>query len=218
MKRNEKGIVGKPSEYLSKEVSIGGFLMKIPHILLFMVIALGIVSGVETVSADEEPWRIYINIPQCRLYLYRERQLYQTYKIAVGKINTPSPVGKFRIANKVTNPVWYPGKGRKPVGSGPSNPLGRYWLGLSLKGYGIHGNNSSRSIGKPVSSGCFRMDNDEIKELFRLVPVGTPVEITYTTITADTGSRRGRIGGKVRIAKFIWNFFPISINGPTLMK
>lgn len=156
--------------------------MKIPRILLFMVIVLGIVSGVKTVSASEEPWRIYINIPQCRLYLYRERQLYQTYKIAVGKINTPSPVGKFRIANKVTNPVWYPGKGRKPVGSGPSNPLGRYWLGLSLKGYGIHGNNSSRSIGKPVSSGCFRMDNDEIKELFRLVPVGTPVEITYTTI------------------------------------
>jgi hypothetical protein len=156
--------------------------MKIPRILLFMVIVLEIVSGVKTVSASEEPWRIYINIPQCRLYLYRERQLYQTYKIAVGKINTPSPVGKFRIANKVTNPVWYPGKGRKPVGSGPSNPLGRYWLGLSLKGYGIHGNNSSRSIGKPVSSGCFRMDNDEIKELFRLVPVGTPVEITYTTI------------------------------------
>jgi hypothetical protein len=156
--------------------------MKIPRILLFMVIVLEIVSGVKTVSASEEPWRIYINIPQCRLYLYRERQLYQTYKIAVGKINTPSPVGKFRIANKVTNPVWYPGKGRKPVGSGPSNPLGRYWLGLSLKGYGIHGNNSSCSIGKPVSSGCFRMDNDEIKELFRLVPVGTPVEITYTTI------------------------------------
>jgi hypothetical protein len=157
--------------------------MKIPHVLLFMGIILGIVSGSKTVSAGEEPWRIYINIPQCRLYLYRERQLYQTYKIAVGKINTPSPVGKFRIANKVTNPVWYPGNGRKPIGAGPSNPLGRYWLGLSLKGYGIHGNNSSRSIGKPVSGGCFRMDNDEIKELFRLVPVGTPVEIAYTTIT-----------------------------------
>jgi hypothetical protein len=162
--------------------------MKMRHILLLLGVVFGIVFGFKTATASEEPWRIRINIPQCRLYLYRDRELYQIYPIAVGKLNTPSPVGEFRIVTKVVNPVWYPGKGRKPLGAGPSNPLGRYWLGLNLKGYGIHGNNSSCSIGKPVSNGCFRMDNEAIAELFWLVPVGTPVEITYTTITGWKGT------------------------------
>jgi hypothetical protein len=164
--------------------------MNIQRISLLMLIALWVVANVGFAGADEELWRIHINIPQCRLYLYRERELYQTYKIAVGKRETPSPVGEFRIVNKVFNPTWYPGGGRKPIGAKPSNPLGKYWLGLNLKGYGIHGNNSAQSIGKPVSGGCFRMDNVEISELFRLVPVETPVNVTYTTMAGWEGPDR----------------------------
>ena len=73
-----------------------------------------------------------------------------------------------------------------PSRRGVENPLGRYWLGLSLKGYGIHGNNNPLSIGYPQSNGCIRMHNQDVELLVGLVRVGTPVEIIYQTVKVDT--------------------------------
>jgi hypothetical protein len=63
------------------------------------------------------------------------------------------------------------------VPPGKSNPLGPRWIGLSRKGYGIHGASNPRSIGRAVSHGCIRMHNSDVKELFELVAVGDPVEL-----------------------------------------
>jgi lipoprotein-anchoring transpeptidase ErfK/SrfK len=63
------------------------------------------------------------------------------------------------------------------VPPGPSNPLGTRWLGLSVKGFGIHGTNVPQSIGKNASHGCIRMRNSDVEELFELVQVGDAVEI-----------------------------------------
>ncbi len=133
------------------------------------------------VLATDNPWNIIINIPEYRLYLYYQGGLFKSYKIAVGKTDSPSPTGEFQIINKVKNPTWYP-EGRSPIPPGPNNPLGKYWMGLNSKGYGIHGNSAAWSIGAPVSHGCFRMDNHEIEELFTIVPVGTPVKVDYLTV------------------------------------
>jgi hypothetical protein len=137
------------------------------------------------ISYGENPWEIRINIPEYRLYLYHSGELYQSYYVAVGKQSTPSPIGDFLIINKVANPIWYPPDGRPPVPPGPHNPLGKYWMGITNNGYGIHGNTANWSIGNPVSLGCFRMYNEDVDKLFHTVPVGTPVRIVYQTVLAE---------------------------------
>jgi len=134
-------------------------------------------------------WHIWVNIPEFKLRLYQGTELYQTFNVAVGKLSTPSPVGEFRIVNKIVNPVWRPAS-KKPAPPGPDNPLGKYWLGLNAKGYGIHGNNAAWSVGNPVSKGCFRMTNEEVSLLFKVVPVGTEVKITYITVFGGVDAQK----------------------------
>lgn len=137
------------------------------------------------VAAADNSWRIRINIPEYRLELYNGPEHFKSYPVAIGRTETPSPVGSFFITVKVVNPTWYPPDHRTPVPPGPKNPLGKYWLGLSQKGYGIHGNSEPGSIGTPVSLGCFRMRNQDIAEVFGLVSVGTPVDIVYETVRSS---------------------------------
>jgi len=63
------------------------------------------------------------------------------------------------------------------VAPGKTNPLGSRWMGLSAKGYGIHGTNVPTSIGKAASHGCIRMAKHDLEELFEMVTVGTIVEL-----------------------------------------
>ena len=80
---------------------------------------------------------------------------------------------------------------------GKSNPLGTRWLGLSHKGYGIHGTNRPDSIGKNASHGCIRMRNREVEELFKLVAVGDQVEL-YGERTPETLRLFGEPSATVR--------------------
>jgi lipoprotein-anchoring transpeptidase ErfK/SrfK len=63
------------------------------------------------------------------------------------------------------------------VAPGKGNPLGTRWMGLTAKGYGIHGTNAPKSIGKAASHGCIRVRASDLEELFDLVSVGIVVEI-----------------------------------------
>jgi L,D-transpeptidase ErfK/SrfK len=93
----------------------------------------------------------------------------------VGADATPSPAGDFTVIERVTHPTWY--GPHKVVPPGKSNPLGPRWIGLSRKGYGIHGTSNPRSIGHAASHGCIRMNNSDVEELFGLVAVGDTVEL-----------------------------------------
>jgi lipoprotein-anchoring transpeptidase ErfK/SrfK len=95
--------------------------------------------------------------------------------VAVGAASTPSPVGTFTIVNRVTHPTYYrPGKVVPP---GPRNPLGTRWIGLSQKGYGIHGTDAPTSIGYAKSHGCIRLRNADVERLFERVRAGDVVEL-----------------------------------------
>ena len=119
--------------------------------------------------------RIVISIADRKLVLMDGDRALRIYDVAVGKASTPSPEGEFRIINRIPNPAWYqPGK---VVAPGKGNPLGSRWMGLSAKGYGIHGTNAPKSIGKAASHGCIRMRAADLEELFDLVSVGLVVEI-----------------------------------------
>lgn len=98
-----------------------------------------------------------------------------TFQVAVGAEISPSPTGEFRVVSRVSNPTYYhPGN---VIPSGKDNPVGTRWVGLSLKGYGIHGTNAPRSIGRAASHGCIRLRNRDIERLFTMLRIGDAVQI-----------------------------------------
>lgn len=119
--------------------------------------------------------QIVISIADRRLAVVEDGQVLKTYPIAVGTRRTPSPDGDFAIINHAKDPVYR--HGDKEVPPGNDNPLGSRWMGLSLKGYGIHGTNVQSSVGKAVSHGCFRMRKQDVEELYTMVQVGDTVTV-----------------------------------------
>ena len=125
--------------------------------------------------AQESTRTIIVSIPDRKLALVEDGEVKKIYPVAVGKESTPSPAGEFEIVNRLTNPTYY--KPGTVVAPGASNPLGTRWIGLNQKGYGIHGTNAPKSIGKAASHGCIRMAKKDLEELFTLVKVGDKVQI-----------------------------------------
>lgn len=119
--------------------------------------------------------RIVVSIPDRKLAVLEDDRVVKIYQTAVGKDVSPSPEGSFTIITHIPDPTWYT-KGRI-VPPGKANPLGTRWLGLSKKGYGIHGTNRPASIGRNASHGCIRMRNRDVEELFEMVAVGDVVEL-----------------------------------------
>ena len=118
---------------------------------------------------------IVVSLEDRKLALVEDGQVKKIYTVAVGKPSTPSPVGTFTIERRVMNPT-YAHDGRV-VPAGPHNPVGTRWMGLSVRGYGIHGTNAPGSIGKAASHGCIRMAKADLEELYPQVAVGTTVEL-----------------------------------------
>jgi len=118
---------------------------------------------------------IVVSLQDRRLALVENGVVKAVYPVAVGKTSTPSPTGTFTIVNHVLNPTYY--HHGKVIPPGPENPVGNRWMGLSIPGYGIHGTNAPRSIGRAVSHGCIRVGKRDLERLFAQVRVGDAVEI-----------------------------------------
>ena len=118
---------------------------------------------------------IVVSLRDRELVLVDNGVVKAVYPVAVGKASTPSPTGSFTIINHVKDPTYYrPGVVILP---GRWNPVGNRWMGLSARGYGIHGTDVQSSVGKAVSHGCIRLRKHDIEALFAQVKVGTKVEI-----------------------------------------
>lgn len=126
-------------------------------------------------AVAERQRQIIISIADRQLAVIDHGQVLKTYPIAVGARGTPSPDGDFVIINHAKDPVYR--HGDKEIAPGKNNPLGTRWMGLSLKGYGIHGTNVQSSVGKAISHGCFRMRKQDVEELYTLVQVGDTVMV-----------------------------------------
>lgn len=107
---------------------------------------------------------IHIKIPSRILEVHENNKVYKTYRVAVGKGETPTPVGEWVI-------IW------KSYRAG--DIFGTRFLALNVPwgGYGIHGTNQPWSIGNYASHGCIRMRNKDVEELYEWIPIGTPVTI-----------------------------------------
>ncbi len=128
----------------------------------------------ETPTTNAER-RIVVSLRDRKLALLEGERVVKVYSVAVGAPVSPSPNGEFRIAQRLENPTYYrPGV---VIGPGKDNPLGPRWIGLDVKGFGIHGTNRPDSIGKNVSHGCIRLRNHDIEDLFARVQVGDRVSL-----------------------------------------
>lgn len=148
-------------------------------------------TATERAKADNvRVTRIVINTPAKTLTAYAGELEVLRCPCAIGRPWTPSPTGIGRVINRQVNPTWHP-PGRAPVLPGPSNPLGRRWLGLSWSGYGIHGTNVGASVGTVASHGCIRLSERDILWLYDHTSVGTRVEFVYQPVVVRRDDATG---------------------------
>jgi lipoprotein-anchoring transpeptidase ErfK/SrfK len=135
-------------------------------------------------SGQYAPGTIYINTAERRLYLVLGNGQALRYGIGVGRDGFRWG-GTHRISAKKEWPSWTPPSqmlARRPdlprhMAGGIDNPLGARAMYLGSTLYRIHGSNEPETIGQAVSSGCFRMTNDDVTDLYNRVSVGTTVVV-----------------------------------------
>ena len=118
---------------------------------------------------------IFVDKAQNILQLKIGDQVIKTYVVSTGSDGS-TPAGSFKIVNKLVDPTWFRSGAVLSPGD-EKNALGTRWLGLDIKGYGIHGTIEPDKMGQQVTLGCVRMLNEDVEELYSLVPTGTPVTI-----------------------------------------
>jgi lipoprotein-anchoring transpeptidase ErfK/SrfK len=121
------------------------------------------------------PFSIVVDKSQNTLILKSDEEVIKTYIVSTGA-NNSTPVGTFKIIEKIVDPPWYKTGAVIPPGS-PENILGSRWMGLDKEGYGIHGTRDPQSLGKQVTAGCVRLSNQEVEELYSIVAQATEVTI-----------------------------------------
>ncbi len=125
-------------------------------------------------------FKIYVDADENTLTLKLNGNFFKRYTVGTGEYGK-TPIGEFKVTNKMVHPVWYAEDGVYPYGH-PKNILGTRWIGLDRRGYGIHGTTEPDSIGKHETAGCVRMLNEEVEELYDLIIPGTPVIISGTAL------------------------------------
>ncbi|MBX3615903.1 MAG: L,D-transpeptidase family protein [Nitrosomonas sp.] len=145
---------------------------------------------------------LLLNLPEMRIYYFPEpkkgeKPIIITHPVGIGRMDWVTPLGISKIVEKKKDPSWIPPKslqmdrianGEPPYPSivppGPTNPLGRHAMRLSIGSgsYLIHGTIKPFGVGMRVSAGCVRMYPEDIEALFDKVPIGTQVQIVNQPI------------------------------------
>jgi lipoprotein-anchoring transpeptidase ErfK/SrfK len=125
---------------------------------------------------------IIVNKQTNEVAFIKDSEVKKIYKAATGKTDDLTPEGMFTVTVKAINPYY---RKLNISGGSPKNPLGTRWIGfdaLNTNGrtYWIHGTNNPHSIGYYASLGCIRLRNEDVEELYELVPIGTKIFITKT--------------------------------------
>jgi lipoprotein-anchoring transpeptidase ErfK/SrfK len=162
------------------------WVLKRAAILLLIVLAWALLTAASR-AATRVPFEGYavgtivVKTHERRLYYVLGNGHALRFPVGVGKVGWRWH-GRAFIEGKYVNPAWRAppeitrgGWGPVIAGGSPRNPMGVAALTLRGGEYAIHGTNNPRSIGGFVSHGCIRMYNHDIRELYSMVSVGTPV-------------------------------------------
>lgn len=144
---------------------------------------------------------LLINISEMRLYYffeYRGLRLVATFPVGVGGKDNQTPIGNFRVTEKIKEPTWHVPESirrKKPhlpeqVPPGPDNPLGSHALRLSAEDILIHGTDKPWGVGRRISHGCIRLYPEHIPHLYRLVPVGEKVVIVRQPVKVGVKGKK----------------------------
>jgi lipoprotein-anchoring transpeptidase ErfK/SrfK len=134
----------------------------------------------------EAPGTIIVNTSDRFLYLVQGNNRAMRYGVGVGRDGFQWG-GVHRITRKAEWPDWTPPEemiARQPylprfMAGGPGNPMGARAMYIGSTVYRIHGTNAPDTIGHAVSSGCFRLVNDDVADLYERVPVGTKIVVQH---------------------------------------
>ena len=134
----------------------------------------------------EAPGTIIVDTETRFLYLIQSPTRAMRYGIGVGREGF-TWAGLVKITRKAEWPDWTPPSemiARQPylprfMAGGPGNPMGARAMYIGATVYRVHGTNAPETIGQAVSSGCFRLVNSEIEDLYTRVPVGTKIVVQH---------------------------------------
>jgi lipoprotein-anchoring transpeptidase ErfK/SrfK len=130
---------------------------------------------------------VIVNKSRNELAFINENKVQTVVSVGTGKTQELTPEGLFTITVKAKEPYF---RKENIPGGDPKNPLGARWIGFDAKGtdgrtYGIHGTNQPASIGKYVSQGCIRTQNEVVSSLFPLIPLGTKILVVSSKKTFE---------------------------------
>ena len=124
-----------------------------------------------------QSFTVHINKERNELELRLGDRFFKRYSVSTGEGGN-TPVGSFEITDRIVHPDWWhPEDGRRIPYGDPEHRIGTHWLGWNRRGFGIHGTDEPEKIGQSVSLGCVRMLNEEVGELYLLLPRGTQVTV-----------------------------------------
>lgn len=134
----------------------------------------------QRLKVPQAPMTVVIFKKDFELALVFNGCIVRVYDVATGK-DDRTPEASFTIGTKMVNPDWYSPDGKVHKFGSAENILGTRWLAFENtdehQGFGIHGTKFPESIGTEASMGCIRMRNEEVEELYDLVPRGSRVHV-----------------------------------------
>lgn len=122
--------------------------------------------------------RLVLKLGERKVYVYKEDELYTSYPVAVGRPGWETPTGQYQIIEMIQNPGWTNPFTGEQVPPGADSPLGERWIAFWTDGdnfIGFHGTPNPETVGSAASHGCVRMYNEDVRELYDLVSMGTVV-------------------------------------------
>lgn len=138
---------------------------------------------------------IIVNKESNEAAFIHENRVQTVINVATGRTKDLTPEGFFTITVKAKDPYY---RKKDIPGGAPNNPLGTRWIGFDANGtdgriYGLHGTNNPDSVGKYISEGCIRLQNEAVESLFDYVPLGTKILVTtspksFEELAKETGA------------------------------
>jgi lipoprotein-anchoring transpeptidase ErfK/SrfK len=126
---------------------------------------------------------VIVNKKTNEMALVNENRIQTVISVATGVTDELTPEGTFTVTVKAKDPYY---RKKDIPGGSPDNPLGTRWIGFDANNtdgriYGLHGTNQPDSIGKKVSQGCIRLQNEAIESIFDYIPLGTKMVVTTSS-------------------------------------
>jgi len=141
----------------------------------------GVLQPGQTLRIPTDAARIVVDLEARWALYFLGDEVAAAWPVGIGRPGEETPPGDYTAIEKTEKPSWMK-VGQDPVPFGdPRNPLGTRWIGWSRAGsktaYGFHGTSEPESIGRAASDGCVRLRNEDVEELFQILPEGAPIQV-----------------------------------------